>query len=61
MTPDLSPLAAAARVTAAWSLIHGFAVLLLDGRLDDTLATLPDGTDAGALLEAVLATVRLGG
>lgn len=57
----LSVVAAAARATAAWSLVHGFAVLLLDGRLDNTLAALPERLDARTLLEVVLAEVRIGG
>jgi AcrR family transcriptional regulator len=47
-------LADAARIVAAWSLVHGFAMLLLDGRLAPILAPLPDGTDAGALLDEML-------
>ncbi len=58
--PTLSPLEVAARATAVWSLVHGFAMLLLDGRLAGTLASLPDEADADALLDAVLATTRVG-
>jgi AcrR family transcriptional regulator len=58
--PGVSPLAAAARATAAWALVHGFALLLLDGRLDGTLAGLPGGEDAAALLAAMLEEVRIG-
>ena len=44
----------AASIVAAWSLVHGFAMLLLDGRLKPLLARLPPGTDADALLAAIL-------
>ena len=33
------------RMVAAWSLVHGFAMLLIDGRLDPVLANWPAGTD----------------
>ncbi len=44
----------AADIARAWSLIHGFTTLLLDGRLSDILGRLPKGTDAGMLLDAML-------
>jgi len=44
----------AADIARAWSLVHGFTMLLLDGRLTDILSRLPKGTDAGALLDAML-------
>jgi AcrR family transcriptional regulator len=44
----------AADIARAWSLVHGFTTLLLDGRLTDILGRLPKGTDAGALLDAML-------
>ena len=44
----------AARITAAWSLVHGFAMLMLDGRLKPLIARMPDGTDEIALLDAIL-------
>jgi AcrR family transcriptional regulator len=44
----------AAAIARAWSLVHGFTTLLLDGRLRDILARLPEGTDAEMLLEAML-------
>jgi AcrR family transcriptional regulator len=47
-------LAQAADIARAWSLVHGFTMLLLDGRLGDILDRLPQGTDAGALLDAML-------
>jgi len=56
---DAPPLQLAARATASWALVHGFAMLLLDGRLRHTLAMLPKGTNADALLEAVLDVTRM--
>jgi AcrR family transcriptional regulator len=47
-------LAQAADIARAWSLVHGFTMLLLDGRLSDILDRLPKGTDAGTLLDAML-------
>ena len=44
----------AAAIARAWSLVHGFTMLLLDGRLADILCRLPKGTDAETLLDAML-------
>ena len=44
----------AADIARAWSLVHGFTMLLLDGRLKDILDRLPQGADAGVLLDAML-------
>jgi AcrR family transcriptional regulator len=44
----------AAAIARAWSLVHGFTILLLDGRLTDILHRLPKGTDAEMLLDAML-------
>jgi AcrR family transcriptional regulator len=49
-----STLSQAAQITAAWSLVHGFAMLMLDGRLKPLVAKMPDGTDEMALLAAIL-------
>jgi AcrR family transcriptional regulator len=51
-----------AAIARAWSLVHGFTMLLLDDRLSDILRRLPAGTDAETLLEAMLkpAAGRLG-
>jgi hypothetical protein len=38
--------------------VHGFAMLLLDGRLKNALASLPDNAGADVLLEAVLDVTR---
>ena len=42
-----------ANMVAAWSLVHGFALLLIDGRLDPVLTNWPAGTDWQALLAGV--------
>jgi AcrR family transcriptional regulator len=44
----------AAAIVRAWSLVHGFTMLLLDGRLTDVLRRLPPGTNAETLLDAML-------
>jgi AcrR family transcriptional regulator len=44
----------AAAIARAWSLVHGFTMLLLDGRLADILRRLPEGTDVAKLLDAML-------
>jgi AcrR family transcriptional regulator len=47
-------LAQAAHIAGVWSLVHGFAVLLLDGRLARVMARLPPGADTDVLLTAML-------
>jgi len=44
----------AAAIARAWSLVHGFTMLLLDNRLTDILRRLPAGTSAETLLDAML-------
>ena len=44
----------AAAIARAWSLVHGFTMLMLDGRLEDILDRLPRGTSVEALLETML-------
>jgi AcrR family transcriptional regulator len=44
----------AAAIARAWSLVHGFTMLLLDHRLSDILHRLPEGADVETLLEAML-------
>jgi AcrR family transcriptional regulator len=44
----------AAAIARAWSLVHGFSMLLLDGRLKDILHRLPEGTGVDQLLHAML-------
>jgi AcrR family transcriptional regulator len=43
-----------AAIARAWSLVHGFTTLLLDGRLADILRRMPEGTDVETLLGAML-------
>jgi AcrR family transcriptional regulator len=44
----------AADIARAWSLVHGYTMLMLDGRLTDILSRLPQEMDAEALLVAML-------
>jgi AcrR family transcriptional regulator len=44
----------AAAVARAWCLVHGFTMLLLDGRLSNILKRLPKGTGVESLLDAML-------
>ena len=44
----------AAAIARAWSLVHGFTMLLLDGRLTRILDLSPEGTTAEMLLTAML-------
>jgi len=41
-------------VARAWSMVHGFTMLLLDGRISDVLRRLPKGTTTDQLFEAML-------
>jgi AcrR family transcriptional regulator len=50
----------AAAIVAAWSLVHGFAMLLLDGRLNPVIARMQVGTTEDMLLEAVLTAPQVG-
>jgi len=44
----------AAAIARNWSLVHGFTMLLLDGRLKDILHRLPEGTTPDQLLDAMM-------
>ena len=44
------------KVLGGWSLIHGFTLLLLDGRLKALLTVAPEGTTTNDLFEAMLAS-----
>jgi AcrR family transcriptional regulator len=48
------PIATAARVARAWTMVHGYAMLLLDGRLDPLLSEHAPPIEASALLDAML-------
>jgi AcrR family transcriptional regulator len=50
----------AAAIVAAWSLVHGFAMLLLDGRLNPILARTQVGTTSEMLLETILTSPQVG-
>jgi hypothetical protein len=51
---DALTLDQAAAIARAWSLVHGFTMLLLDGRLQDIVQRLPAGSSAEMLLDAML-------
>ncbi len=53
--------ALAAQATALWCLVHGYAVLLLDGGLDRTMAALPPTLHRDTFLRLVLQSVSLVG
>ena len=53
-----NPAAIVAGVTAAWSLVHGFATLLVDGRLAPLLAHVQGENPEGALLDLVLSSQK---
>jgi AcrR family transcriptional regulator len=44
----------AGAIVRAWSMVHGFAMLLLDDRLTDVMRRLPKGTTMDQLFEAML-------
>ena len=52
--PGTDPIATAARVARAWTMVHGYAMLLLDGRLDPLLSEHSPPVEASALLDAML-------
>ncbi|MDP3074857.1 TetR/AcrR family transcriptional regulator [Bradyrhizobium sp.] len=54
MSDEALSLEQAAGIARAWSLVHGFTTLLLDGRLNDILRRLPKGNNAETLLDAML-------
>ena len=54
---DALTLEQAAAIARAWSMVHGFTMLLLDGRLEDILGRLPEGTTAEQLFEVMLKTM----
>ena len=58
--PSTSPLEMVARTTAAWALVHGYAMLMLEGRLKTAVASLP-GESADTLFEAVMNSLSFAG
>jgi AcrR family transcriptional regulator len=51
---DALTLEQAALIARAWSLVHGFTMLTIDGRLADIMGRLPDGTDPERLFVEML-------
>jgi AcrR family transcriptional regulator len=51
---DALTLEQAALIARSWSLVHGFTMLTLDGRLGDILQRMPDGTDPETLFVEML-------
>ena len=56
ISDDALTLDQAAAIVRAWSLVHGFTMLVLDGRLRDVLRRAPAGTSVEGLLEAMMKT-----
>jgi AcrR family transcriptional regulator len=54
ISEDALTLEQAAAIVRAWSLVHGFTTLLLDGRLEDVVDRLPEGSNVEMLLDAML-------
>ena len=54
ISDDALTLDQAAAIARAWSLVHGFTMLVLDGRLKDVLRRSPAGTSVESLLEAMM-------
>ncbi len=52
-------LAAAGRQAAAWGIVHGLAMLLINDRLTPILGRLTSGTKPEALIDAALGTLSL--
>jgi AcrR family transcriptional regulator len=48
-----------AALARSWSLVHGFTMLLLDGRLAGLLRRLPEGTSVETLFEAMLKSTTM--
>jgi AcrR family transcriptional regulator len=57
ISEDALSLDQGAAIARAWSMVHGFTMLLLDDRLSDILRRLPKGIDVETLLEAMLKSV----
>ena len=52
--PEALSLEQAGAIARAWCLVHGFTMLLLDGRIPDIVRRLPKGTTTAQLFEAML-------
>ena len=53
-TAASAPLSLLAEIARSWSMVHGFAMLMIDHRLDQILSYLPAGTDVRDLLRAMI-------
>ena len=51
--PEVLSIGQAAGIVAAWSMVHGLAMLLIDGRLKPIVERLPAGTGEADLLAAL--------
>jgi AcrR family transcriptional regulator len=51
---EAPPMKRVGRMTAAWCMLHGFAVLAIDDRLRPLFGAAPEGTSIAELLEAAL-------
>ncbi len=58
-TGPAGPMQAVARFAGLWSLVHGYAVLLIENRLRGLLDALPPGEDSDTLLDAMLDLTRI--
>jgi len=56
---SVSPEIATAQAIAMWSLVHGYAVLMLEGRLRGMLAVLPEAPNPEDFFQHVLEAVKL--
>jgi AcrR family transcriptional regulator len=54
ISADALTLEQAAQIARTWSQVHGFTMLMLDGRLSDILRRLPEQTDAETLFVEML-------
>lgn len=54
-----APLRLVAAGAARWSLVHGFALLLIDGRFEGLMKSVPGGTNPDELLDTVLDVIRV--
>jgi hypothetical protein len=58
-SPKTGAVKGGARAAALWSLVHGFALLLIDHQLDGMIAAQPPGSGVDGLLDAVSSVTRL--
>jgi AcrR family transcriptional regulator len=51
---ESTPLALMAEIVRSWSMVHGYAMLMIDHRLEAVLSELPEGTSERDLLRAMI-------